>query len=79
MRAKSLLSKLGILIVVGDRIVVYYDTNLTVEECASFCINFGYSCLGVQYAGECYSGNVLQAGSVPAPQSDCDMARNGNG
>jgi len=51
---------------------------MTVEECASYCINFGYLYFGAEYGGEYYCGNVLQAGSVPAPQSDCDMACDGN-
>jgi hypothetical protein len=78
MRAKSQLSKLGILIVAGVRTAAHHDASMTVEECASYCISFGYLYFDVECGGECYRSNVLQAGSVPAPQSDCDMACNGN-
>lgn len=52
---------------------------MTVEMCAGYCItSLGYTLFGVEYGGECYCGNQLQAGSVAAPSSDCSMACDGN-
>ncbi|KAF8860303.1 copper radical oxidase [Acephala macrosclerotiorum] len=49
---------------------------MTLEECAFACN--GYTYFGVEYAGECYCGNTLDVGSVPAPLSDCSMICPGN-
>lgn len=51
-------------------------TGMTAEACISFCGGSQY--VGVEYAQECYCGSVLQAGSVPANATDCDMDCTGN-
>jgi hypothetical protein len=45
----------------------------TVEDCASFCLFGGSAWFGVENANECYCGSELQAGSAPAPESECNM------
>ncbi|KAF2651061.1 WSC-domain-containing protein [Lophiostoma macrostomum CBS 122681] len=50
---------------------------LTLELCASFCAGFAF--FGVEYAGECYCGNTLQAASSKqADETGCSMACSGN-
>jgi hypothetical protein len=56
--------------------LINYNT-MTVEMCASFC-GPTYSMFGVEYGGECYCSNALQAGSVLAPTTDCSMTCGGN-
>ncbi|KAL8735064.1 MAG: hypothetical protein Q9181_002948 [Wetmoreana brouardii] len=48
---------------------VFYDDKMTTEKCAAVCT--GFSFFGTEYARECYCGNVIQAGSVQAPASEC--------
>lgn len=47
----------------------YDDDAMTVEKCAAACSAYTY--FGVEYYRECYCGNTFQAGSNPAPASDC--------
>jgi len=50
----------------------YYNyTSMTLEMCASDC--GGYAYWGVEYGGECYCGNSLNAGSTNATESDCSF------
>lgn len=56
--------------------LINYNT-MTVEICAGFC-GPTYSMFGIEYSGECYCGNTLQAGSVLAPTTDCSMICGGN-
>ena len=49
---------------------------MTLEMCAADCQGFTY--WGVEYGGECYCGNALQAGSVVAADSDCSFTCPGN-
>ena len=51
---------------------------MTVLGCYNFCATAGWSLFGIEYAGECYCGDVLQAGSVAAPEADCNMACSGD-
>jgi hypothetical protein len=52
---------------------------MTVEMCQSFCSSpTVYQYFGVEYAGECYCGNSLQAGSIGAPTTDCSMICDGS-
>jgi WSC domain len=55
--------------------LVNYGT-MTVEICAAFCA--GYTYFGVEYAGECYCGNVLAGGSVLSTTTSCNMLCDGN-
>ncbi|KAL9029704.1 MAG: hypothetical protein Q9196_002082, partial [Gyalolechia fulgens] len=56
--------------------------TLTNELCAAACQ--GYTYFGTEYSGECYCGNALGAGAVPATggadptQNGCSMTCNGN-
>ncbi|KAM7204344.1 putative fungistatic metabolite [Rhypophila sp. PSN 637] len=54
----------------------YAADTMTLESCATFCS--GYTYFGTEYGRECYCGNTLNAGSVPATQSDCSMVCAGN-
>ncbi|KAK3943074.1 hypothetical protein QBC46DRAFT_447135 [Diplogelasinospora grovesii] len=58
----------------------YVDYSaMTIELCEKFCFTTNsYTLAGVEYGGECYCGDQLQAGSVAAPASDCSMACGGN-
>lgn len=51
---------------------------MTLESCAKFCDGSKY--FGTEYGRECYCGNVLQQGSVKAPnQDDCNFPCAGDG
>ncbi|KAK4158857.1 WSC domain-containing protein [Cladorrhinum sp. PSN259] len=50
----------------------YYDDTMTAQKCASACTGFKY--FGVEYGRECYCGNTINTGSVPAPAADCSFA-----
>ncbi|KAK4228208.1 putative fungistatic metabolite [Podospora fimiseda] len=54
----------------------YASNDMTLESCAAFCSGFTY--FGTEYSAECFCGNSLNAGSVPAPESDCNMVCAGN-
>ncbi|KAH8812457.1 WSC-domain protein, partial [Xylogone sp. PMI_703] len=54
----------------------YYNDSMTVELCAAACV--GYKWFGVEYGRECYCGSSPNAGSVPAPESDCSFSCPGN-
>ncbi|KAK4162775.1 putative fungistatic metabolite [Cladorrhinum sp. PSN259] len=54
----------------------YASGDMTLESCAAFCSGFTY--FGTEYSAECYCGNSLNAGSVPATQPDCSMLCAGN-
>jgi len=57
----------------------YTDTvNMTVESCVNFCNNQNYIYAGVEYAQECYCGNLISNGGAPAPSSDCNLPCKGN-
>jgi hypothetical protein len=50
--------------------------QLTVDRCATFCSSFPI--FGVEYGRECYCGSVLAAGSVRAPDTDCNFKCTGS-
>lgn len=56
--------------------------TLTVDSCAAACTKYTY--FGVEYSGECYCGNTLNAGAVLATGGNdpaangCSMTCNGN-
>lgn len=54
----------------------YADDNMTLESCATYCT--GYTFFGTEYGRECYCGNALGAGSMPAAESECSMTCTGN-
>jgi hypothetical protein len=56
--------------------MTYFDDQMTVEKCATACADFVW--FGVEYGRECYCGNTLSAGSIPAPAADCNFHCPGN-
>ncbi|KIY03560.1 uncharacterized protein Z520_00251 [Fonsecaea multimorphosa CBS 102226] len=52
------------------------DNSITLQTCASNCTQYQY--FGVEYGRECYCGNTLGSGSVPATDGRCNMACSGN-
>jgi hypothetical protein len=48
-----------------------FSNIMTVEQCATICSAYTY--FGVEYAQECYCGNVLAGGSTLADSSGCNM------
>ncbi|KAL5331921.1 hypothetical protein ACEPPN_001461 [Leptodophora sp. 'Broadleaf-Isolate-01'] len=50
--------------------------GMTIEKCADFCS--GYTLYGLEYTGECYCGNALNAGSVSAPEAECNLPCTGD-
>ncbi|KAF7933528.1 uncharacterized protein EAE98_003237 [Botrytis deweyae] len=50
--------------------------NMTLESCEASCI--GYTYFGTEYGRECYCGNAFSAGSVSAPNTDCNFPCAGN-
>ncbi|KAF4632511.1 hypothetical protein G7Y89_g5614 [Cudoniella acicularis] len=56
----------------------YSDTQgMTIESCAAFCFASNYGLAGVEYAQECYCGNVLLNGGVVGA-TGCTMPCKGN-
>ncbi|MCJ1427052.1 hypothetical protein MMC29_004955 [Sticta canariensis] len=51
------------------------NNDMTVEKCAAFCAAYTY--MGIEYASECYCGNILAAGAV-FTASGCSMTCSGN-
>ncbi|KAH8807678.1 hypothetical protein F5884DRAFT_673669, partial [Xylogone sp. PMI_703] len=54
-----------------------YDA-MTLEECGTYCSASNFNYFGVEYGGECYCGNAINAGSVVAPLTDCSNICPGN-
>ncbi|KAL8891322.1 MAG: hypothetical protein Q9215_001645 [Flavoplaca cf. flavocitrina] len=54
----------------------YFDSMMTVEKCAAACSKFAI--FGVEYGTECFCGNTLNDGSVPAPEAECSFNCPGN-
>ncbi|KAK0719759.1 hypothetical protein B0H67DRAFT_599414 [Lasiosphaeris hirsuta] len=57
-------------------IAAYADDSMTLESCAAYCDAYTY--FGTEYGRECYCGNTLASGSVPAPEDDCSVLCSGN-
>ncbi|KAM7197259.1 WSC domain containing protein [Rhypophila sp. PSN 637] len=51
--------------------VSFYNDAMTLEKCATVCD--GYAWFGVEYGRECYCGNTLNEGSVPAAAAECNF------
>ncbi|KAI8196433.1 WSC domain-containing protein [Colletotrichum sp. SAR 10_76] len=50
----------------------------TVGNCITACAAKAYTWIGVEYGGECWCGNTLATGAIPALAADCSMTCNGN-
>jgi hypothetical protein len=46
---------------------------MTVTLCTEACAAGGYKLSGVEYADECYCGNVISNGGTLTALTDCDM------
>ena len=53
-------------------------TAMTEESCIAYCGGKGTAYAGIEYASECYCGNILDSTSSAAPATDCNMACSGN-
>ncbi|WVQ77852.1 hypothetical protein IAR50_007549 [Cryptococcus sp. DSM 104548] len=57
----------------------YSASDMTLSTCASYCTAQGYGIAGVEYASECYCGNVLNNGaSLSLSSTACTMACSGD-
>ncbi|KAG0129679.1 hypothetical protein HOY82DRAFT_586064 [Tuber indicum] len=50
--------------------------TMTVDTCLGICNSYEYA--GLEYGRECWCGNTLASGAVPAPQTECRMKCAGN-
>ncbi|GAA5841263.1 hypothetical protein JCM11251_001608 [Rhodosporidiobolus azoricus] len=48
-------------------------SNRTVEACLEACSKAGFPLCGVEYYGECWGGNALDASSTMQPESACEL------
>ena len=58
-----------------------FQGNNTATNCLSLCSQYGYGAGGMEYGEQCFCGdqaNVIAAGSVFKPESDCSMPCTGN-
>ncbi|KAF8151649.1 hypothetical protein B0H34DRAFT_801346 [Crassisporium funariophilum] len=53
------------------------QTN-TVTSCIAQCVALNFTLAGMEFADECYCGNTLVDGAVPAVESTCNMGCAGN-
>ncbi|KDR73046.1 hypothetical protein GALMADRAFT_142739 [Galerina marginata CBS 339.88] len=53
-------------------------SGMTIESCISFCDSSSFFFAGLEFADECYCGNVVTAGGTNATATDCNMACAGN-
>ena len=56
--------------------VPHIDRRLTIDRCQFRC--FGYSYFGVENGRQCYCGNAIQNGAIPADMTGCDVQCAGN-
>jgi len=61
---------------VGARITG--DQNMSVDQCASYCMAKGFLLAGLEYGQECYCGMNLLGGAAPLKSSRCNVACKGN-
>ncbi|KAJ6532912.1 galactose oxidase [Mycena vulgaris] len=54
------------------------DTNLTMESCVATCDAQNFTIAGGEFSTQCFCGNELIEGAIPAAESDCNMACGGN-
>ena len=55
----------------------FTSNAMTIEMCATGCLNRGYTLAGVEYANQCYCGNSYTSGTAVGKQSTCNMACGG--
>ncbi|ORX38365.1 hypothetical protein BD324DRAFT_578097 [Kockovaella imperatae] len=54
------------------------SSSMNHSMCIAACSSQGYKYAGVEYASQCFCGNILSTGSVNASSTDCNMACSGN-
>ncbi|KAG8628847.1 hypothetical protein KVT40_002712 [Elsinoe batatas] len=52
---------------------LYYNTSMSVPLCAQRAATLKYKYFGLEYATECWMGNVLDSAAVPLNQTKCAM------
>lgn len=53
-------------------------SNMTVSTCINYCNNNSYTFAGLEYTRECYCANYISTFSTHIPDSDCNLACEGN-
>ena len=53
------------------------DSSMTIEKCQKFCFEKNYLYAGVQYARECFCGNVINP-KILKPKTDCNKPCTGD-
>lgn len=54
------------------------STAMTVDGCASYCLNSGFLWFGLEYSAECYCGDGLDASSANVTDAECAMSCSGD-
>ncbi|KAI1079335.1 WSC-domain-containing protein [Whalleya microplaca] len=55
---------------------ILYDSNMTLQLCASFCSGYGW--FGVEYSSQCFCGTSLSPSAGEAAHTECNMPCAGN-
>ena len=48
------------------------DSSMTIEKCKQFCFEKNYLYAGVQFASQCFCGNVINP-RIFTPKTECNM------
>jgi iron transport multicopper oxidase len=56
----------------------YASNNMTVDNCAAFCNVQSWQMMGIEYASQCFCGNVTNSAGSQASTTDCNMLCSGN-
>lgn len=51
--------------------------GMTQQSCIAYCQNVNYPYAGIEYAGECFCGLTIGAGSEKRPDGECNMGCSG--
>ena len=54
------------------------DNSLTIQSCATFCLQGNYTYMGAEYHSECYCANALSSAATLSPDTDCSTVCSGN-
>ncbi|KAJ9612295.1 hypothetical protein H2200_003892 [Cladophialophora chaetospira] len=50
-----------------------YTASMTIDDCAQLAQAQNLQYFGLEYASQCFAGNVLNSSSAPIPSSSCNM------
>ncbi|KAI1853724.1 hypothetical protein JX266_001708 [Neoarthrinium moseri] len=56
----------------------YANSTVSVDQCAAYCQAKNYAFAGMEYAGECYCGNIPPPKTLAADEKSCNMPCKGN-